>query len=616
MNVYAAIRLYDAADAASKLDFSFNRQGNNLSPSESVTRGGEYGADAFLLKSGAAANTLGLFNIMGSDGGTGWRFGTTDAEGEAVGAECRGYPLADGDLVLTVRAAEAGRRMYGVIIRGDAEAGQYPVAARYRTAAHTADGQTEYGEYRTVRNGNAVMAVKFAEPAEEVQITFDYWSRPGYNACVNSVEPLPAEYVLPRSHVTSMESRSQLCDSGDEIAYGALPGDGELELYDSDGELAEMMQYGIIPSENAEVSFYTGETLVQRHLVMDSDYDGDSKTLKFTLGDLLSLYGDRQYAGMMIDRDKTLWDALVHVLGTDGFSEEEVASMCGADMYAYMGGNPMSVEVWLKCVKIPLLYLESSTMREALDKICEAGQLYCYCAADGRLRFVSARPQIFGRNRIIRIPRAHTYGASKKSVFPKLKYSAVETSVNHLSLTKGEKIASYDADFYENNDGAVTSLTSWQTSCDAGTAREFTYGDDKIVYFEKTLDVSMLTRFENLVIEVTDKRLTDYAKNEYSDTYVSNSDNANTIFKYIKQEDKQSFMNTYINTDGTLKENYPYSKRLILGYYTLAGKCVLIAFVKITNTSTEDVEYTLNHKYEVIADQYEVSENTLFYEAA
>ena len=83
----------------------------------------------------------------------------------------------------------------------------------------------------------------------------------------------------------------------------------------------------------------------------------------------------------------------------------------------------MTVEAFFKGVTIPYPYLEESTFREAVTKLCQLGMLWCYCGDNDNIKFVSARPKMLQgeRERAYKYPKSRIYGTTTTEVFLKNK---------------------------------------------------------------------------------------------------------------------------------------------------------------------------------------------------
>lgn len=616
MEVTARIKLFEATDAAEKLTCAFQEAGNNLCGEVVYSQEDlREGINSFLPYknegTGAEAdeensfNRLGLFNILGSDKKYQYRSGITGTKQDMTG---NGYRY---ELNLVAESAEAGKKLYGVVIYGDHAAEQFPMKATYCALNTDADGVETEGTKYIASNENAVFTIKFAEPARKVKISLDYWSRPQYNACVTAVLPLSAYYVLDKHRLISVETKSQMCEDSDEIKYGTLPGDGTIEANDYDGEICELLRNGIISNESV-VDICAGDTLVQRQLIASSDYDSEEKTVKFTLGDKLSLFENINYEGMRISKTaKKLIEILQEVMSVAGYGSDEVLAMCNEEICPQGDTVKISVREWLESIVVPFPYLESDNLRETLDKICTAAQLFCYCDVDGEPKFVSARPQSYSDKEIVRIPKERTYGALHEDVFPKLKYDAVESTVTTLTLKKEDEIESTTFDFYDEDSLAYKS--DWEKDCDVATAIKFangaqTDGTPDLVYLEKTFDVEPTVYMNTAHFEAVDKNKEGDDESEISTEIRANK--SNVVLKKCNYGDKDSFLSEYYS-NGTLVKD-PTEKDVVMGYCYNTTKCTVMMFVPVLTGS----KYKLSREIKLIADNYEAGEVTNIYSAS
>lgn len=609
MEVTAKIQLFKATDAAEKLTCIFQNSGNNLCGVTNIPNDLNEGIDAFLpyKKEGTGAsvdkensfNRLGLFNILGSDKNYRYRFGITGTE-EDISE--KGYEY---ELTLVVESAEANKKLYGVIIHGDYAAEQYPRKARYCAITTDSNGSEIEGKKYDVSNSNTVFTIKFAEPARKVKIVLNFWNRPQYNACVTAVLPLTSYYTIDRNRLISVETKTQMCDNADDIKYGTLPGDGSLEANDYDGEICELLRYGIITKDSV-VEICAGNNTVQSQLILSSDYDSEDKKVKFTLGDKLNMFEELNYSGMRIDKKaKSLKTILEDVLSVAGYSSADVAKLCQEEIYPEGDTARMSVAMWLERINVPYPYLESANLRETLDKICAAAQLFCYCDTKGELKFVSARPQFIPNKQIIRIPKDRTYGNSREDVFPKSKYNAVETTVKSLSLKKDDEIASVTLEFFKKENDTLNYLSEWRNNCDVDSVKLFldgssiTTGVPDLVYFEKTFDVEPSVYMEEMWCVIKDER--DVSSGDSTIAYDVPKD-ANTRMNKYQYANKNEFFAAYSN--GNKITTALPSVDVFMGYCYNNTKCTVMMFVHLA----KDDLTKLSRGIKLLADRYEVSD--------
>lgn len=617
MDVTARIKLFEAADAAEEISCVFQEQGNNLCGTATDFDELREGVNAFLPYknegSGAEAqrensfNKLGLFNFLGSDKNYQYRFGITGTDEDI---EEKGYRY---ELNLTVESVQPDKKLYGIVLHGDYAAEQFPMKARYCAVNVDKDGVETDGPEHLVSSENVIFTIKFAEPARKVKIKLDYWNRPQYNACLTAVLPLSSYYILDRRQLLSVETKTQMCENSDEIKYGTLPGDGSIEAYDYYGEICELLKYGIISNESI-VEICAGDTLVQRQLIMSSDYNSEDKSVKFTLGDKLALFEEVNYVGMRMGKySKSLLEILKEVLGSANYTEGKVENMCKESICPQGDTVKISVKEWLDSIIVPFPYLEADTLRATLDKICVAAQLFCYCDFDGELKFVSARPQSFSDNDVVRIPKERTYGNSREDVFPKLKYDAVESTVKTLSLKSDDEVSSATFTFYESNNNNLTYQSDWEKDCDADTAIKFannlkTEGTPDLIYFEKTFDVEPSVFMNNAYFEVVDN-IRDQTIDDENTIVVKKTDEVATL-KQCDYDKKNSFLSEYYNNGQIIKD--PTEKKVVMGYCYNTTKCTVMMFVPVSKATM----HTLKREIKLIADNYEVGEVTNHYYGA
>lgn len=595
MDIYAKIKLADSiSDSAPQL-YSFDKQPNNLSfPQGSSTLRTE-GLNAVTLtdKQPREKGNLGYLNLLESERAyDGYRFGVTDDNGL--------YSLS-----LTVTSQSADRSVYGIVVYGDESAGQRPTEADYivtggsdSTAVH-------------ISNLNNVWAIMFKTPAPSVTVRFRGWSRPRYNACITHIEPLPQELIIDGTRLKSVESVSQICARTDEIAYGVLPGDGELEIYDYDGEIADCLTSGIIPFENARVDIFAGDNLIQSHYVFESD--SEDKTIKLKLTDAVGLFEKIFFPGLRVRKSESLWHVLCEVMAIAGYDKEQVRSMCGERVYVYQKAANLTIENYLQNIIIPYPYLESGTLRETVDKICQAAMLFCYTTPDGSVKFTSARPNRPYSKSAVKIPSDRIYGTVKQSLFPKMKYTSVKVEMNAVAAKK-TTVARFQAKYMrkKNSVETISGSNDFEMLFPdlALDVRRIYNGprNSSVLYIEKSIELLLNTTFENSEVKVKASYFDD-SNEERTASYESSNPADEISITLLKKAGKDDFLKQYMTNSG-LKPDFKLNKNVIMGYFYDEGKVEFMLFIPLYHDS-DDSSFqprVTEHDIEFLADEYTFSD--------
>ena len=339
---------------------------------------------------------------------------------------------------LTVTLEVRGENIDSIIIYGDKNANQFPTKA-YR------DGDTN----DVIYSDDATWAIKFDSALNSHSITFLEWNRTNYNACITYVAELKKELTLDKSWIKSVESLSQSTGQPKDIYYGITSSNGSSEILDINDELYDYINDGIIGNANLKIDIYANGKSVQSHITKDTSYD-NSKILSFELYNSLSKWDNIKFKGIEYSSNTSLLNILESIFLDTGYvkSADKVYSML--DDYTIHNGLQVSIKEYLSNINIPYPYLKSSSLREAVDKVCALAQLNVIENNIGEIKFVSSRPIVDKNKTIIKITPRQIVSKPYKDVIVKNKY-------NGINLTQNKVIDAidYNALIYEKEDISI-----------------------------------------------------------------------------------------------------------------------------------------------------------------
>ena len=383
-----------------------------------------------------------------------------------------------------------GQNIDSIIIYGDKNANQFP------TKAYLDSNSTDF-----IYSDDLVWAIRFDNPSKTHTITFLEWNRGNYNACITYVAVLKNELELDTPYLKNIEVLSQINSQPQEVYFGVVPNSATIEVLDRDGELYDYVRDGIIENSNLKVDVLIGSNKVQECLTIDTDYDINQSLLTFETTNSLSDWDKIQFYGLKYENArKTLLEILYIVLSKIGYTTNEVDNMLTDKIYFsnISTGNRQygNIKDYLSSIVVEVPYMESSTIREAIDKICEVAQLNVYQNDNGEIKFTSSRP-IKNQNEIdfIVLPAKAQTKQFSDTLINKNKINCVKINQSSFNFEDSQFGDTETITFYNYENGVWADYTnalpvkySAKKYTVGGTDKNGNYNGDERIYMEITTE--------------------------------------------------------------------------------------------------------------------------------
>ena len=305
-----------------------------------------------------------------------------------------------------------------IIVKGDDVVGQFPTQA-------IVDGQT------TIYSDDSNWAINLQTESTTHTIEFTHWNRTGYNACLTLIAVMLRYFEIDKYNgLKSVESLSQSTGQPKEIFYGVVPSSGSLEVIDVNGEIADMVNDGVMPNSNVNIDVFANGKQVHKHISESSSYTTSigSRSLNIDLGNMLSVWENTNYSGYQLNNETSLYNVLVEVLSAN-YTQNEIDEMLNDIMYNNEN-QLVSIKQYLQSIIIKYPYISNCSLKEAIDKICVLGQLNVFENGEGKIRFISSRPLITNNDNFISIPVKAQLSILNQDLFLNNKYNSVNVQYN------------------------------------------------------------------------------------------------------------------------------------------------------------------------------------------
>lgn len=270
----------------------------------------------------------------------------------------------------------------------------------------------------------------------------------------------------------SLESTSQSTPNNKTINYGIFANTGTIKINDINGEIAEMIESGAMDSSNVPISIFFNNGKIQEHLSSDSEYDTVNKQLTIQLTNSLQMLDMLQYQGRKLTQQMSAYALLEEVLNELNYTN--IQNMMTA-----------STKTKLESIIIKYPYLQPSTYREAINKICQLGQLNAYCDKNGNLRFEYLTPFLSSSDidNVAIIPQHYQFSKMSYSLFKENKIDKVIAKRYKIKINEPQLVQTFNIMVFDENGTPVwqdtnnynQEMKSAELSSTTGTGDRFLY---------------------------------------------------------------------------------------------------------------------------------------------
>lgn len=262
--------------------------------------------------------------------------------------------------------------------------------------------------------------------------------------------------TFDRTKITDLSLTNELTSDYDTISYGCCPSSGSLQILDYDNSIQTYINNGLINENSLYIEIYINNVMLSKNISTSNSYNSETKILKLELSDEIYNWDSISFPFRQLTDECSAYDLLVEIFSFIGKSEEEVETMCSSKSLLQDNETIGTIKNLLDNINIEFPYLEKSSFREVVDKICLLGQLYCFLDRNGNIKFVSARPVLLNNNdnNIIFIPNSSQYNSLS---FELIKNNKFET-IGYTNLEYQHKynfILSGNATYYQQSSSSM-----------------------------------------------------------------------------------------------------------------------------------------------------------------
>lgn len=299
------------------------------------------------------------------------------------------------------------------------------------------DGKTYY-------NDDYIWAITFENPDYSKDITFTKWSRPNYCACVTYVATELNDIEINNHNIKEINTIKQIQPTQDAPFYGVMTSDGEFNIGDGNGEFLDYIKDGIFKPQQP-IKILINDIEYDTQIISDWNEPNQSQmTLSANLTDI-STKLDERFNGIPLFAYTTALSLL-----------NEVLEQTNID---YQIDN--NAEFELSQIQIYNCYLNKSTYKEAINKICEIAQICAY-VDNNKLIFTTSTPRTSSFIPTINITANAQVNDFKQTILPKNNYDGINVNVSKYSFMQNS-LYSTPSEINEINSTIVDEMQNFES---------------------------------------------------------------------------------------------------------------------------------------------------------
>lgn len=304
-------------------------------------------------------------------------------------------------------------------------------------------------------NDDTEATVKWETAVSEIDITFIKWNKPYYNAVVKYLSFELNTKVFDWNWLKSIQLTDQIKPFQPEPFFDVMQSTGNITLNDLDGELLDYARDDILVS-NLPIEISVNGYIAHKAIVESwSNYNQNNKTVSANTININIL--NNKFNGMQFTENVTAWDILEII-------RKSINITWNTNRIIIVGSGTrkkeISIKSYLESIIVKYAYLENSTYREAIKKICQLAQLVLIIDNDNNLIFDTARPRIMQaqRNNIIDIMPIMQIDDFTETIQPKNDYNGIAYDENTIIKKTGKIAEEINITFYQAKDINNTEL--------------------------------------------------------------------------------------------------------------------------------------------------------------
>lgn len=257
------------------------------------------------------------------------------------------------------------------------------------------------------------------------RITFSKWNVANVPVAITFFENVELQLELNKQWIQEFETQSQSTSDPSKIEYSALANTGSISLIDRNNTLYEYSKLGYLNMNLFTLYLYVNNKLLQEHISTTNPFYSQNQKLKLELSNDLSNWNNTNIAETAYSSTIRMYGFLTTILNkVRTYTSAEIDAML-TNKIIDVDNSEVSIETYFRDMYISPFTLQSGSVLEALNKICETAQLNCLFDDSGNLKFYSARPIKFSDEKVIVIPFEKQFSVLNYSILTDNRYDTV-----------------------------------------------------------------------------------------------------------------------------------------------------------------------------------------------
>ena len=281
------------------------------------------------------------------------------------------------------------------------------------------------GETTTYTNSDRIIRISgLPSGYGTTRITINKWNVANVPVAMTFFENVELNMELNKSWIQEFETQSQSSSDPSKIEYGLLANTGSINLIDHNNELLEKSKLGYLNTNLFTLRLYMNDKLLQEHISSNNPFYSQNQRLKLELTNKIANWNNINIAETTFTTT-SLYNLLVIFLNKiKTFTTTEINAMLQKKAVNFDDAE-VTIEILLKNFGVGPFTLQSGTVQENINKICQTAELNCLFKDDGNLEFYSARPIKTNDEKIIVIPFDKQFSVLNYSILVDNRYDTV-----------------------------------------------------------------------------------------------------------------------------------------------------------------------------------------------
>lgn len=193
---------------------------------------------------------------------------------------------------------------------------------------------------------------------------------------------------IPKRQIDSISSLSEIVNNPDIVNYGTMPSSGSISIIDYNEELYKLIKNQKVTANETSGKIFLNNKVIRSFIIKDIDYSLKDKTVTLLITDIVDFFDSKNINKIRLSNEKNLLTVFNSIVENSVVSQDSLSTK----IISSNNNTYQTISDYLTSIVIPNPFVNESTIRQSLDKVCTLAQLNVFSDSEGQIKFVSARP--------------------------------------------------------------------------------------------------------------------------------------------------------------------------------------------------------------------------------